>query len=164
VVDPITALAVASTAFNAIKKGFEVGNDLESMAGDIGRWMGAIQDLSDAEKKAKNPPLFRAIVNKSSVEQEAMQVFAAKQKAKQMEDQLREYVKWTHGGDAWKQILAMRAKIRQERLDQIKAQAARRAKFKERSFTTVAVLITLALSSALIWGLIEFLLAMKERA
>jgi len=164
VVDPITALAVASTAFNAIKKGFEIGNDLESMAGDIGRWMGAIQDLSDAEKKAKNPPLFRAIVNKSSVEQEAMQVFAAKQKAKQMEDQLREYVKWTHGGDAWEQILAMRAKIRQERLDQIKAQAARRAKFKERSFTTVAVLITLALSSALIWGLIEFLLAMKERA
>lgn len=163
-VDPITALAVASTAFNAIKKGFEIGNDLESMAGDIGRWMGAIQDLSDAEKKAKNPPLFRAIVNKSSVEQEAMQVFAAKQKAKQMEDQLREYVKWTHGGDAWEQILAMRAKIRQERLDQIKAQAARRAKFKERSFTTVAVLITLALSSALIWGLIEFLLAMKERA
>ena len=74
-VDPITALAVASTAFNAIKKGFEVGNDLESMAGDIGRWMGAIQDLSDAEKKAKDPPLFRAIVNKSSVEQEAMQVF-----------------------------------------------------------------------------------------
>lgn len=163
-VDPITALAVASTAFNAIKKGFEIGNDLESMAGDIGRWMGAIQDLSDAEKKAKNPPLFRAIVNKSSVEQEAMQVFAAKQKAKQMEDQLREYVKWTHGGNAWEQILAMRAKIRQERLDQIKAQAARRAKFKERSFTTVAVLITLALSSALIWGLIEFLLAMKERA
>lgn len=163
-VDPITALAVASTAFNAIKKGFEIGNDLESMAGDVGRWMGAIQDLSDAEKKAKNPPLFRAIVNKSSVEQEAMQAFAAKQKAKQMEDQLREYVKWTHGGDAWEQILAMRAKIRQERLDQIKAQAARRAKFKERSFTTVAVLITLALSSALIWGLIEFLLAMKERA
>ncbi len=103
-VDPITALAVASTAFNAIKKGFEVGNNLESMAGDIGRWMGALQDLNDAEKRAKNPPLFRAIINKSSVEQEAMQAFAAKQKARQMEDQLREYVKWTHGGDAWEEI------------------------------------------------------------
>lgn len=162
-VDPITALAVASTAFNAIKKGFEVGNDLESMAGDIGRWMGAIQDLSDAEKRAKNPPLFRAIVNKSSVEQEAMQAFAAKQKAKQMEDQLREYIKWTHGGNAWQEILEMRAKIRQDRADQVKAQAARRAKFKERSFTTVAVLVVLALGSALIWGSIEFLLAIKAK-
>jgi len=61
VVDPITALAVASTAFNAIKKGFEVGNDLESMAGDIGRWMGAIQDLSDAEKKPKTLRCFERL-------------------------------------------------------------------------------------------------------
>ena len=160
-VDPITALTVASTAFKAIKKGFEVGNDLESMAVDIGRWMGAIQDLNDAEKKAKNPPLFRAIVNKASVEQEAMQAFAAKHRAKQMEDQLREYIMWTHGGDAWKQILAMRAKIRQDRADELKAQAQKRAKFKERSFATIAVLATLALGSALIWGTIQFLLAIK---
>lgn len=160
-VDPITALAAASTAFKAIKKGFELGNDLESMAVDIGRWMGAVQDLSDAEKKAKNPPLFRSIVNKTSVEQEAMQAFAAKAKAKQMEDQLREYVKWTHGGNAWNEILAMRAKIRQERAAEVKAQADRRAKFKERCITTIAVLATITLGSALIWGSIEFLLAIK---
>ena len=52
-VDPITALAVASTAFNAIKKGFEVGNDLESMAGDIGRWMGALQDLTTRKNEQR---------------------------------------------------------------------------------------------------------------
>ena len=163
-VDPITALAAASTAFKAIKKGFELGNDLESMAVDIGRWMGAVQDLNDAEKKAKNPPLFRAILNKASVEQEAMPVFAAKAKARQMEDQLREYIKWTHGGNAWEEILAMRAKIRQDRADELKAQAQRRAQFKERSFTTIAVLVILALGPAGIWGLIEFLLAMKGKA
>tara|TARA_A100001391_G_C4917910_1_gene238347 strand:- start:36 stop:530 length:495 start_codon:yes stop_codon:yes gene_type:complete len=161
VVDPVSALAAASAAFQAIKKGFEVGRDLESMSMDIGRWMGAVQDLNDAEKKAKNPPLFRSIVNKTSVEQEAMQAFAAKAKAKQMEDQLREYVKWTHGGNAWNEILAMRAKIRQERAAEIKAQAARRAKFKERCVAVIAILFTFAVGSAFIWVSIKFLLAAK---
>lgn len=163
-VDPITALAAATTAFNAIKKGFEIGRDLESMAGDIGNWMGAIQDLTDAEKKAKNPPLFKKIINGASVEQEVMQIFAAKQKAKQMEDDLREHIKWTFGGNAWEEILAMRAKIRIERAEMVQAQKRRRAQFKERSFTTIAVLVILALGSAGIWGLIEFLVAMKGRA
>ena len=35
--DPITAIGIASTAYSAIKKGFEVGKEVESMAGDLGR-------------------------------------------------------------------------------------------------------------------------------
>ena len=34
--DPVTALAAASTAFGLIKKGFAAGRDIESMYGDIG--------------------------------------------------------------------------------------------------------------------------------
>ena len=37
--DPISALGVATAAFNTIKKGFEFGRDVESMYKDIGRWM-----------------------------------------------------------------------------------------------------------------------------
>ena len=29
--DPVTAIAAASTAFNVIKKGFDMGRDIESM-------------------------------------------------------------------------------------------------------------------------------------
>ena len=54
--DPVTALATASTAFNLIKKGFQMGKDVESMYGDIGRWMGAVSDVNHAEKMSKNPP------------------------------------------------------------------------------------------------------------
>ena len=39
--DPMSAIAIAGTAFNAIKAGFEHGREIETMAGDIGRWMGA---------------------------------------------------------------------------------------------------------------------------
>jgi len=59
--DPLTitaAMSVANSAFNAIKQGFAAAKDIESMASDVGRWMGAVSDIDNAEKQAKNPPLF----------------------------------------------------------------------------------------------------------
>ena len=53
--DPITAMATASAAFNTIKKGFQVGRDIEQMASHLGRWTGALSDLEQAENEAKNP-------------------------------------------------------------------------------------------------------------
>ena len=41
-IDPITAVATATAAFNTIKNGFQMGRDVEGMAGDLGRWMGAV--------------------------------------------------------------------------------------------------------------------------
>ena len=32
--DPVSAMAAASAAFGAVKKGFEIGRDIEQMAGD----------------------------------------------------------------------------------------------------------------------------------
>ena len=53
--DPVTisvAVGIAGKAFDAIKKGFAVGRDIEQMSGDIGRWMGAVSDVDNAEKQA----------------------------------------------------------------------------------------------------------------
>jgi len=61
--DPVTAMATASAAFGALKKGFAIGRDIESMASDLSRWMGALSDLDQMEKEAKNPPTI--IFNKS---------------------------------------------------------------------------------------------------
>ena len=44
-IEVAAALSAATTAFNAIKKGFEVGRDIEGMAGDLGRWMGSVSDI-----------------------------------------------------------------------------------------------------------------------
>ena len=51
------------------------------MAGDLSRWMGALSDIEQANKEAKNPPIFKKILSGKSVEQEAIEAFAAKQKA-----------------------------------------------------------------------------------
>ncbi len=120
--DPITAIAIASTAFNAIKRGIEVGRDIESMSGDLSRWMGAISSIKDAENKAKNPPLFKSIFNPGSVEQEAIEAFAAKKKAEAMEYDLKVFVNLSYGPNAWNEILRMQGQIRKQRLAEKKKQ------------------------------------------
>ena len=59
--DPVTAVAAASTAFSVIKKGFQVGRDIESMGADLGRWMTACSDIKKAEEYSKKPPLFKKL-------------------------------------------------------------------------------------------------------
>ena len=49
--DPVTALGVATTAFNTIKKGFSLGKDAQSMMSDVGKWMSAIENVKNPEIK-----------------------------------------------------------------------------------------------------------------
>ena len=130
-VDPITAIATATSAFNLIKKGFQAGRDVEGMYGDIGRWMGAISDVNQAEKMAKNPPIFKKLFAGSSVEQEAMDAFASKKKAEAMEEELRNWINLTHGPNAWNELLKMQTKIRLQRQEQIYAQQELRKRIIE---------------------------------
>ena len=50
-VDPVTALAGATAAFNAIKKGIQFGRDLENMANDLSCWGRACDDFEFAENR-----------------------------------------------------------------------------------------------------------------
>jgi hypothetical protein len=53
--DPITVIATASAAYNALKKGIEVGRELQDMGGQLAQWAGAVSDLDFLAKKAENP-------------------------------------------------------------------------------------------------------------
>jgi len=121
--DPVSAIAAASTAFSLIKKGFAAGRDVESMYGDIGRWMGACSDVNHSVKMAKNPPLFKKLFAGSSIEQEAMDAFAAKKKAEEMEHELRTWINMIHGPNAWNDLLKMQVKIRKQRQETLYKQA-----------------------------------------
>ena len=121
-VDPITAITAATAAFNIIKKGFDMGRDIESMYSDMGKWMGAVADIRHADQMVKNPSVFKKLFNGSSIEQEAMDVFAAKKKAEEMENELRTYVNLVYGPNSWTDILKLQAKIRKDRQEQIYAQ------------------------------------------
>jgi len=157
-IDPISALGIATAAFNTIKKGFEVGRDLESMYGDMGKWMGAVSDINQAEKQAKNPPIFKKIFVGASVEEEALNAFAAKKKAQSMEKELREYISFTLGPSAWQELLQMQAKIRKDRQEMIYKQQEKRKKLMEYSFISVFGLVFIYL----FYLFIAYLLTIKS--
>ena len=153
--DPVTALATATTAFNLIKKGLQAGRDVESMYGDIGKWIGACSDVNQSVKLANNPPIFKKLFAGSSVEQEAMDAFAAKKKAAAMEDELRSWINMVHGPDSWNELLKMQAKIRKQRQEQVYAQQELRRYIL--NVIGICLLAVLFLSSIIgtIWMLVQ---------
>ena len=71
--------------------------DIEQMSGDIGRWMGAVSDVDNAEKQAKNPPLFGKLFKAGSIEEAAMAAYAAKKKLEEQRYELKVFLNMTHG-------------------------------------------------------------------
>ena len=128
--DPVTislAMGVASKAFDAIKKGFAVGRDIEQMSGDIGRWMGAVSDVDNAEKQAKNPPLFGKLFKAGSIEEAALSAYAAKKKLEEQRYELKMFLNMTYGPQAYDDLLKMEGQIRKQRQETVyKQQQLRR--------------------------------------
>jgi len=149
--DPITAMATASAAFNTIKKGFQVGRDIEQMASDLGRWMGALSDLEQAEKEAKNPPIFKKLFAGSSVEQEAMEAFAAKTKAEKQRDELKTWIQYTMGQSKWDELIRMEADIRKQRQETLYRQRERRRKFLEIIAIILFGVVVVSFISFVLW-------------
>ena len=149
--DPVTALATASSAFAVIKKGISVGRDIESMIGDVSRWMGALSDLDQAEKEAKNPPIFKKLVASKTVEQEAMEIFAAKRKAQQQREELRTFIQYTMGQQAWDDLIKTEARVRKERQETIYRQRERRQKFIEICAVMLLGVLTIGIFIWFIW-------------
>lgn len=149
--DPISAMATASAAFNTIKKGFAVGRDIEQMASDIGRWMGALSDIEQAEREAKNPPIFKKLFAGQSVEQEAIQAFARKQKAHEQREELRQWISFTLGKSKWDELIRMEADIRKQRKETLYRQRERRQKFMEIVVLIVATAIGVGFLSVVVY-------------
>jgi len=107
--DPVSAFAIATSAYQAIRKGFQIGKEVESMAGDIGKWMNAINNIKQGHDKAKGRRF-------GSVEEEALETFAIKKKAEKMEEELRNFIIGNYGLNGWNEIIRIQAQIRKERL------------------------------------------------
>ena len=159
-IDPVTAFATATSAFNLIKKGFEVGRDVESMGKDLGKWMGAMSDLKKAEEYSRKPPLFKKLFAAGSVEEEAMAAFMAKKKAEDMREQLRTLITYTRGISAWQELIKMEGDIRKKRQQMIYDQKERQKAFIE--VTLVVILISL-MAGLIGWG-IWFIMRVKGLA
>ena len=137
----MAAVSAATSAFQAIKKGVAVGQDIENMAGALGKWMGAVSDIKKAEEMNKKPPLFKKLFQAGSVEEEAMQIFMAKKKAEDMREQLKQIIMLTRGMSAWQELLKTEADVRKRRQKMIYDQKERQKKLIDGILIGVLVLV-----------------------
>ena len=148
-IEVMAAVSAATSAFGAIRKGFEVGRDIESMAGDLSRWMGAVSDIKKAEEYNNKPPLFKKLFASGTIEQEALEIFMAKKKADDMREQLRQIITYTRGPSAWQELIKTEADIRKKRQKMIYEQ-------KERQRFWVEVGVSIVLGGLIVVGVVWF--------
>ena len=138
------ALGVASSAMSQIKKFYDHGKDLSSMSAEIGKWMSASSEIDEIEKGAKNPTLFRKLLNGKGVEGLAFEAFQAKKKLSEDRYSLEQMIKLRYGSHAWAELIEMEGKIRDEKYA--------RLQFREKVIQYVVLFITIAIGvSILLW-------------
>jgi hypothetical protein len=155
VIDPVSALAIATSAYNAIKKGIEMGREIEDMGNQLGSWFSAVADVKSAEEEAKDPPLFRKLISKQSVEEQALQALMSRKKIEQQERELRELIVYRYGVDAYKEMIRERVKIRDTRTRAAQNQRRKMKKLIQNSLTVIVILGLLVMIIAGLIGIVS---------
>jgi len=112
--DPFTAMAAATAAYNGIKKAVSVGKEISSIGSTLSSWSKAVSDLDFLEKKAQKPPMYKMF---SDNQANALEIWTQKQKLKEMREELRSHISWTYGPSAWDEIVRIEAQQRKEQRD-----------------------------------------------
>jgi hypothetical protein len=152
--DPVSALAIATSAYKVLKKGIEMGRELEDMGGLLGTWFSAVSDVKSAEEEAKDPPLFKKLISSRSVEQEALQALVARKKIEQQEKELRELIVWRWGTEEYTAMMRDRARIKDTRAKAIQNQRRKMRKLIANTLTIVVILGLVGALLALIIGIL----------
>ena len=114
-IDPFTAVGLATSAFNILKQGISAGKDIQEMSGTLSKWGSAFSDFQYAEDKIKNPPFYKMMSDNSA---NAIEIFAQKKKMETMRAEIKDHISWTYGPSAWKEVLAIEGEMRRIRKEE----------------------------------------------
>lgn len=148
-IDPAT-IALASTAFAAIKKGIAFGKDIESMYKDISSWMSACHDIESTHTKVKRK-------KGQSVSEEAMETWAFVRKTRQQREELRLYM-LSINPNAWNEFIKIEGQIRKQR----QAEAEKKRRQIKRIIDTVIIIAAIFSISTAFFALIIWTLYLKR--
>ena len=116
-IDPASAIALATTAFTGIKKAVAAGKEISQLGKDISQFGKAVSDLDYLGSKAKDPPLWKKV--SPNFDTSAIEIWAAQQKAKEMRDELKSYISLYYGPSAWDSIVAIEAEQRKQQKEMV---------------------------------------------
>lgn len=151
--DPVTlsaAVSAANIAYNGIKKAMQASKDIEDVTGVIGKWMTAVSDVDNINKRASNPSQIDRIFN-GSVEEVALESFAAKKKIAKQRQELKNFVTAHYGMTAWDEILRSEGKIRAARQKAVYAREEKMKQIREFIIITIATLVGAGCIVAMAW-------------
>ena len=114
-IDPVTAIAGATAAFNFMKKGVQVGRDLQDMGQQLQQWANCMADIDQAQKMCEKPPWYKALGG--GTQAQAMEVFLAKKQSEKMRNELRQLISHPAilGPSHWQEFLRIEAQIRTQK-------------------------------------------------
>ena len=139
-IDPITAITAATTAYKTVQRFVAAGQDFENTVGQMGKWYTAVSDFRKGQQMQKKPPLFKKLFNAGSVEEEALALLMHEKKIAEQEKELRTLLNWRYGHGTWDELTEMRRKIAKQREKDVYRQAQLRKDFFE-AVTIAAALI-----------------------
>ena len=148
-VDPVTAIGLATTAFNGIKQAIAVGRDIQDMSGQLGSWAKAISDIDYAHKKAEKPKWWKKLGG--GVQANAMEVWLQKKKADEMREELRSHISMFYGPSAWQEILRIEAQMRKEQQEAVYAAQEMKEQIVNWVFGTLIVLVAIGIMGGIIY-------------
>jgi len=149
-IDPISAFAVATTAYKTISKAVAVGQDIENVTGQLGKWFTATADIRKAKDLNQRAPLFKKVFAAGSVEEEALQLLMHEKKVQEMEKELRTLLNFRYGHKTWEEMIEMRRKIVKQREKEVyKAE-----EIKRNILEAIAVILLMVLSAGIILGMV----------
>lgn len=147
-IDPISAFAVATTAYKTISSAVAIGQDIENVTGQLGKWFTAVGDIRKAQEMNKRAPLFKKVFASGSVEEEALQLLIHEKKIQEMEKDLRTLLNFRYGQKTWEEMIEMRRKIKAQREKEV----YRMMEIKRNILEGVAIIGLMILIAGLVFG------------
>ena len=148
-IDPASAIAIATTAFSGIKKAVAAGKEISELGKDISSFGRAVSDLDYMGNKAKDPPLRKRLDPKFDTS--AIEIWAAQQKAKEMREELRQHISLYYGPSAWESIVQIEAEQRR-----MQKEAVYRRQEKIDNLINVTIGIVMVLTGFIIFGAVIY--------
>jgi hypothetical protein len=145
-IDPVSAIGMAAAAYRGIKSAIDTGKELHDMAGTLSQWSTAMSDLDFSHKQAQNPPMFKKLFGASKIEQNALEIWGHKQKAKEMREEMKTHISFYYGPSAWDEIVRIEGQMRKKRKEEVYAAEERKQLIIE---WTVGIVMAVALASVL---------------
>ena len=152
-IDPFTAVAAATAAFNTVKKFVHAGQEFENCMGQMGKWYTSVSDFRKGQQMQKNPPIFKKLLASGSVEEEALNLLIHEKKIMEMELELQQMLNMRFGYGTWDELKEMQRKIRSDRQKQVYASAEAR----QAVINGVAIIALLFAGCAVLFGIVYFI-------